>query len=113
MMHSPNWLEEPEKLNISFYKDEIIQEVFRKQPLDSNSYSLYPAQKKFPTNQNVQQDHVISMEMKEMNFHASGRFIVNNDKGNFVALRLIIKKKTFVGNPFNILTINWICRQMR
>jgi hypothetical protein len=41
------------------------------------------------------------MEIKEIYFHASGRFIVNNDKGNFVALRLIIKKKTFI-HAFNI-----------
>jgi hypothetical protein len=54
-----------------------------------------------PTNQNVEEDHVISMEMKEIHIHASGRFIVNNDKGNFVALRLIIKKKTFI-HAFNI-----------
>jgi hypothetical protein len=48
------------------------------------------------TNENVEEDHVISMEIKEIYFHSSGRFIVNNNKGNFVALRLIIKKKTFI-----------------
>jgi hypothetical protein len=53
-------------------------------------------QKTFATNQNVQEDHVIHGEIKEIHIHASGRFIVNNDKGNFVALRLIIKKKTFI-----------------
>jgi hypothetical protein len=49
-----------------------------------------------PTNQNVEEDHVISMEINEIYFHASGRFIVNNEKGNFVALQLIIKKKTCI-----------------
>jgi hypothetical protein len=44
---------------------------------------------------------VIHGEIKEIYIHASGRFIVNNDKGNFVALRLIIKKKTFI-HAFNI-----------
>ena len=47
-------------------------------------------------NHNVQEDHVIHGEIKEIYIHASGRFIVNNDKGNFAALRLIIKKKTFI-----------------
>jgi hypothetical protein len=47
-------------------------------------------------NHNVQEDHVIHGEIREIYIHASGRFIVNNDKGNFVALQLIIKKKTFI-----------------
>ena len=47
----------------------------QKQPLDSKSYSLYPA-KNMPTNHNVEEDHVISMEIKEIHIHASGRFIV-------------------------------------
>jgi hypothetical protein len=47
-------------------------------------------------NHNVQEDHVIHGEIKEIYIHASGRFIVNNDKGNLAALRLIIKKKTFI-----------------
>jgi hypothetical protein len=47
-------------------------------------------------NHNVQEDHVIHGEIKEIYIHASGRFIINNDKGNFAALRLIIKKKTFI-----------------
>jgi hypothetical protein len=53
-------------------------------------------QKTIAANHNVQKDHVIHGEIKEINIHASGRFIVNNHKGNFVALRLIIKKKTFI-----------------
>jgi hypothetical protein len=57
--------------------------------------------KNIATNHNVQEDHVIHGEIKEIYIHASGRFIVNNDKGNFVALRLIIKKKTFI-HAFNI-----------
>jgi hypothetical protein len=53
-------------------------------------------QKPISANHNVQEDHVIHGEIKEIYIHASGRLIVNNDKGNFAALRLIIKKKTFI-----------------
>jgi hypothetical protein len=57
--------------------------------------------KNIATNHNVQEDHVIHGEIKEIYINASGRFIVNNDKGNFAALRLIIKNKTFI-HVFNI-----------
>jgi hypothetical protein len=53
-------------------------------------------QKTIATNRTAEQDHVIHGEIKEIYIHASGRFIVNNEKGNFVALQLIIKKKTFI-----------------
>ena len=100
MMHSLNWLEEP-LWNATFRSNKgkklIYRRSFQKQPLDSKSYSLYAAKKHIAANHDVEHAIMWYMEIhKEIHFHPSGRFIVNNDRGNFVALRLIIKKKTFI-----------------
>jgi hypothetical protein len=74
MMHSPNWLEEPKELNISFENERNYRRGFQKQPRDSNSYSLYAA-KNIATNHNVQHDHVI--HGNKGNSHSRKRKIYN------------------------------------
>jgi hypothetical protein len=95
MMHSPNWLEEPKGTTFCSDKKQNIKEVCNNNLEIQTRIRCIPP-KNIPTNQNVQEDHVIHGEIKEIYIHASGRFIINNDKGNFAALRLIIKKKTFI-----------------
>jgi hypothetical protein len=74
MMHSFNWLEEPKGTTFRWKTNEIIEEVFRKQPLESKPYSLYPAKKPLQPIMGNDCNHVIHGK-KEIHIHASGRFL--------------------------------------
>jgi hypothetical protein len=55
-------------------KKQIIEEVFKKN-LSIQIHIRCMPPKTFATNHNVQEDHVIHGEIKEIYIHASGRFI--------------------------------------
>ena len=68
MMHSLNWLEEPKGTTFRWKRNEIIQEVFRKQPLDSKSYSLYPAKNPISANHGHQLQSCDEWKLRKFTF---------------------------------------------